>query len=523
MIETLRITNPFGTTLILNLASSDREEGLVVFNIAGFGPPKATVTGQGGPNFDGTRISGITVDPRHIVLTLAVGGSGATEEEAKQKIYDFFPIKQEVTLRITTATKDVYTTAIVETNEMNQFAKVENAVIGLYCNYPYFMDMVSGGARFLSDTPTTLTNDGEIPVGVQMAILLGYSGTFEPIVITNTNGNQTMTIDPSMILIAPPPAPGDLMTIDTRKTQKSVLYARAESTWVGSMLNTVPIDSDWIQLYSGNNIIEVSGGGGIHTNAPGLAALDEYYRLDEIVDDGSIVDLVAGQVMANYVDIGFAEGPPKLYSSARRFDGTPESYFRNETGNSWSGFGSFAISMWVYPEATGDIILVSSDESGLGGYILKATIASPNSTLSFGIRPDASTWKWAVQVDNELQVGYWTHVYAAYDSVLEESYVLMGNQLTAPTPPYGGIQTGVTGSIFASRCSVGGVQGGSDWMDARISALAFYNRLLTYDEWVWVLGTPYEINLAADAGRTFVELIGESDTKVIFRPEYEGV
>ena len=122
-IEQVWIQNPSGEYLELNLATSGEDEGLVVFSMEGLGSPAATVNGQGGPNFDGIRVSSVQVDARHIVLTLAVSETGYPEEEARKKIYNYFPIKQNILVGIKTDLKDVYTTAIVETLEMNAFAK----------------------------------------------------------------------------------------------------------------------------------------------------------------------------------------------------------------------------------------------------------------------------------------------------------------------------------------------------------------------------------------------------------------
>ena len=87
MIKTITIKNPNRNILELNLRSSAQEVGLLIFNIEGLGPPKATVNGQGGPNFDGIRASSVRTDARHLLMTLAVVEGGDLEEDAKQRIY----------------------------------------------------------------------------------------------------------------------------------------------------------------------------------------------------------------------------------------------------------------------------------------------------------------------------------------------------------------------------------------------------------------------------------------------------
>jgi len=62
MIETLWVTNPNEDTLELNLRSSERTHGLLVFNMTGLGPPNATVSGAAGPSYDGIRASFVRTD-----------------------------------------------------------------------------------------------------------------------------------------------------------------------------------------------------------------------------------------------------------------------------------------------------------------------------------------------------------------------------------------------------------------------------------------------------------------------------
>lgn len=288
MIQTVWVQNPSGDILDLNLRGSGDTHGLLIFNMSGLGPPKANINGQGGPNFDGVRVNSTRVNERHITLTLAVQGNGFIEETAKDKIYTFFPIKKQILLGIETDTKDVYVPAIVESNEFNQFAKVENAVISLYCSYPYFIDlrvhreiirsdaviplfefpfenasMVSPTIEFgyLTTLPTVFIDyRGEVETGADF--ILGFSGVISGdsggITITNQNSAQQMTIDVSLF---GPTQAGDQIFINTRVGQKSIYFVR-NSVWT-NILNSVGINDDWIQLRPGNNTIIMNSATGI--------------------------------------------------------------------------------------------------------------------------------------------------------------------------------------------------------------------------------------------------------------------
>jgi hypothetical protein len=284
MIKTISSVNSAGSTLKLDLRRSGEELGLLIFNIEGLGPPKATVNGTGGPNFDGIRASSIRADARHLLMTLAVTKGGELEEDAKQRIYRYFPVKQEIILRIETDRKDVYIPAIVESNEFNQFSLVENAVISLFCPNPYFlstivnsiiMDTASGIPNFecpfenvglyaptiefgfITDFPTAeIPYNGEVKTGID--INLNFLGAATDIVITNNNGSQQMTIDTSNL---EPLVLGDQIFINTRVGEKSIWFVR-DTVWT-NIINAVGIDDNWIDLRPGGNRIIVNAVSGI--------------------------------------------------------------------------------------------------------------------------------------------------------------------------------------------------------------------------------------------------------------------
>jgi hypothetical protein len=266
MIKTVTITNPSASTLTLDLPTSLDDEGILIFNMSGLGPPKATVNGVGGPSFEGFKVGSVRTDARHLMLTLAIPLTGTPEETAKQKIYTYFPIKKEVTFGIETDAKDVDITAIVESIEFNQFAKVENAVISLYCPYPYFLSTTLDNPTIASGG-TLVTYDGEVETGV--LIDLDFTGTVGDITITNSAGTQSMTLDWTAAYNAYDalgytgygaiPDNGDWCRIDTRHGQKSALYKMSGYPQINFM-NGVGIDDDWIKLFLGANTLGFTPG-----------------------------------------------------------------------------------------------------------------------------------------------------------------------------------------------------------------------------------------------------------------------
>lgn len=281
MIEQLIITNKLGETLTLTLRTSGIDEGLLVFSMDGLGTPDGTAEGTRGPNQDGY-ISGtvVQVEARHIVLTLAVV-PGTDSDAARAKIHKFFPSKTYITFRVITSTRDVYISALVESVEMNEFSKVENAVINLVCPKPYFID--------INETPVTITEagvnivyDGEESTGVILSIDFTGIVTAPIITITNNQFNQSMTIDtyPVLSTLTPNYAQNlDQIVVDTRVGQKGIIFVR--SSVVYNLIGGVgPLD-DWIKLghdTSRTNLVAWSEAAGPNSNIDVELDYQELYK-----------------------------------------------------------------------------------------------------------------------------------------------------------------------------------------------------------------------------------------------------
>lgn len=275
MIKNVYITQPpilsSGKVLTLNMNSSGQDEGLVIFNIDGLGPPKATISAETGPNTDGSVINAIKTDPRHMVITLAVANvAGISEEEIKQKIYDYFQIKQEIKFRVESDTKDVYTLATVEQVEFNQFNKIENVVISLYSPVAWWQNQYwDQNISILSvgNGGTTIPYVGDIPVGLEIVITINNNLSDLSLVSIYTDTavggpyDSIFEIDlyPTLSQVGGPSSllSGDEIRIDTRYGTKSVKFWRGSSAW--NVINGVTLDETtykrWSKLYSGSNEI----------------------------------------------------------------------------------------------------------------------------------------------------------------------------------------------------------------------------------------------------------------------------
>lgn len=283
MITAVWIENQNGDRMDLDLRSSGEELGLLVYNLEGLGSPKATVNSQGGPNFDGVRVSSVSADPRQIILTLAVTKQGVKEEEARALVYQHFPVKQKIRLGIKTDRNELEAECYVEQTEFTQFAEVESATISLYCPQPYFHEVFtqifsiypgSGIPLFqfpfsnesLTTSMLEFSEYTEAPMtiidyvsGVETGvdISMEFSGRVRYITITNTNGNQRQRINLDGIeaLLGGNVADGDRVVLNTRIGEKRVWFIRGDTTY--NLMNGLTFGDDWITLKPGRNTIVV--------------------------------------------------------------------------------------------------------------------------------------------------------------------------------------------------------------------------------------------------------------------------
>lgn len=290
MIRSVWVKNQNGKYLELDLRTSGDDLGVLIFNLEGLGSPNAAINSTGGPSFDGARVNSVRAEARNIVLSLAIPVQGEKEEEAKALIYEFFPVKQEITLGIRTDVRDVYTKAYVETSEFNQFTKVENVTVSMVCPEPYMVDMSEREINITPDSGIPLfsfpfSNESLIYNTIEMGWLtdipsgfLSYSDGVSAgaqidllflenagnVTIRNNNGSQMMTIDISLAEahFGSPIQAGDRIEIDTRIGQKSITFIR-DNTYL-NYINAVGIGDDWIQIRPGGNYIVVSTEGPLY-------------------------------------------------------------------------------------------------------------------------------------------------------------------------------------------------------------------------------------------------------------------
>ena len=513
MIQSINITNSAGNILDINLRSSLDDHGLQVFNLEGLGSPKATVSGLSGPTYDGISGEFVRADARQLLLTLAIPVRGDAEETAKQLVYDFFPVKDEITFRIITDAKDAYATAIVESVEMNQFAKVVNAVVSLYCTNPYFLDMVEeydygeyGG------TEQTINYKGEVPTPTLITVICGdpyaWGGGYESMgtcLIENDRDSQSMTIEFEAFAL------GDKYFIDGTPGQKSVIHEDGATHSLTDVTSMVIPTSDWIKLHPGDNVFNVTVAGtyqGGALNRPPTANLKAYLPLNDL--EGDELELVGDRVFAKHLypldgtgELG--NSPGKVYSRARQFHKDNFTSLLGPSDITLCPITDHTFVFWIYIDnfTLNQTILDILEDLNYSGIEIQV---KTNTTIEYNLKRLGGD---QIVASNALIFDTWYCFFCWYDLSTTTAYI----QIDLGTPNSNA--TVLPPIAYTSSWRLGADSQYITRATARFQGLALYDYILTGVQKTWVYNS--------GNGRTYGELVEEHELGVLYRPQYQGV
>lgn len=143
MIKSITVENPKKETLVLELTHPEKS-GIYVKSVEGLGPGKSIVNVNEIATSDGGVFASSRMNARNIILTLGMMFDPLIED-ARHKIYKYFPIKKSITLTIETDYRTSFIEGYVESNEPDIFSEEETAQISLICPNPWFYD--TGGSK----------------------------------------------------------------------------------------------------------------------------------------------------------------------------------------------------------------------------------------------------------------------------------------------------------------------------------------------------------------------------------------
>nr|DAM61552.1 MAG TPA: tail protein [Caudoviricetes sp.] len=280
MIKSIKVTNPKGESLILDLFHPEKS-GLIVKSITGLGPPKANINSTDLATADGALYSSARASTRNIVFNLQFMFA-PTIEDSRQLTYRYFPLKKLVKIEVETDNRSLETTGYVESNSPDIFSKEESTQISILCLDPFFYDPIPTITQFGSVTPefefpfyddsiaedalptlemgrinldtrATLDYAGDVDTGIIITIH-GLGEVSGILTVYNIETQENMAIDLAKIktLIGKDFGSGDDIIISTISGNKYVQVLHD-----GKYTNTISAiekSADWFQISVGKNL-----------------------------------------------------------------------------------------------------------------------------------------------------------------------------------------------------------------------------------------------------------------------------
>lgn len=243
-----------------------------VIKVEGLNPPQATINMSANATMDGSSLNATRLESRNLVLYVVIEGD---VEANRIELYNYFPIKQKVTVYYTNGTRDVYIEGVVEVIECDIFNNKQVAQISLICPNPYFKDIdyvisnfseistlfefpfsIDEGGVALSEITQnirkSIINDGDVETGIE--ITLFATGTVVNPVIYDVMRRTHMRLNYTMLI-------SDTVVINTNVGEKSIELIRNGVS--SNLLGYLEKDSDWFTLLNGDNVFAYDAESGV--------------------------------------------------------------------------------------------------------------------------------------------------------------------------------------------------------------------------------------------------------------------
>ena len=241
----------------------------VLTNVDGMTAATASISSNTIYGVDGDYVSNVQAQPRGIVLDLTMR-QGVNVEDAKRQILSVVKIKATGTLELTQNGRTTQLSGVVESIEMPRFTNAVVMQISLYCSSPFWADIndvvqsissfvdlhkfplafPSAGVvfgRYKNDQTRTLTNDGDVAVGIVIDIIAHGDGVTNPRIYDRNR--DYLGVDVTL-------NSGDVLSISTVKGAKTVTLNGE------NVIGKMTAGSKWIKLEVGINefSLDIDGG-----------------------------------------------------------------------------------------------------------------------------------------------------------------------------------------------------------------------------------------------------------------------
>lgn len=282
MLKDVTITNYLGKSVTYSFEGPtlEDESGLLITEIEGLGPVKATVNMTQLATADGDIFNSSRLNGRNIVIKARFTYAN-TIEDARLLSYKFFPIGHKLTFHIETDNRIAETEGYVESNEPDIFSDESDMQVSVLCESPFFLSVSDDGkqqtnfsavesmfefpfsnesleeklivfGKIVNKKENTVYYEGDAETGC--IIHLHAIGEVRMIDIYNIKTAEHMGIDTDKIatLTGSGLIYGDDITISTIKGKKSITLLRNGVTY--NILNALAKNVDWFQLARGDNL-----------------------------------------------------------------------------------------------------------------------------------------------------------------------------------------------------------------------------------------------------------------------------
>lgn len=213
-----------------------------IVNFAGLDRPDADISRSALAGANASRISGSQISERNIVLTIRPWIAAETN---RQELYDNLPFDTDLRFYIVTENQCVFIDGYVEKLGGGGFTKdVTDIQLSILCPFPWFQSVKLHKTNLTKNTPTKITNDGDIPCGINFYVPDTYESTASHIreFVIDINGEKFST-DVGNI-IRPP------VTVSTIPGKKKYLASATIPAFA-----TLSNGSKWVTLAHGSNVV----------------------------------------------------------------------------------------------------------------------------------------------------------------------------------------------------------------------------------------------------------------------------
>lgn len=240
---------------LLSLEFVDVSDGIVVNDILGLDPVKATIVSSKNAKQAGAQLQNKTRDTRNITLKLDIEPDYISQsvEDVRDRLYDFFTPQTDVSLRFyreSGLTVDISGT--IETFDCPLFVEQPKATISILCMDPDFVDVEEvelSGNSTPTTTETLVVYPGKVDTG--FVFVLNIDRTLTEFTIYHRPPDNVMR---SMDVVGEFEA-DDILTISTVENDKYIKLNRGGTE--SFIAYAVSPQATWHQFVRGNNYIRV--------------------------------------------------------------------------------------------------------------------------------------------------------------------------------------------------------------------------------------------------------------------------